>query len=140
MVDVTAKHATHREARARAWIRLPPAARVALEDNVSPLYTAVLGGIMRAKHTSLLIPLCHPLPLDSVDVTVTQSTEDASLVVVECHVKARYHTGVEMEALTGASVASLVVYDMLKAASHGIRIEGIELVEKRGGKKDYKME
>lgn len=141
MVDVSSKPSTLRFAHARATICLPPAALLALQTNHtrkgSPLQVAILGGIMAAKQTSLLIPLCHHIPLSSVDVDCVLE-EDVGRVVVDCRVRAEYHTGVEMEALTGASVASLVVYDMLKAASHGITIESIRLVEKRGGKRDFK--
>ncbi|KAH9247018.1 molybdenum cofactor biosynthesis protein C [Batrachochytrium salamandrivorans] len=142
MVDVSSKPNTLRFAHARAIIRLPPVALLALQTNQThkgnPLQVAILGGIMATKQTSLLIPLCHQIPLSSVDVDCAlEDGEEGGRVVVDCKVRAEYHTGVEMEALTGASVASLVVYDMLKAASHGIMIESIHLVEKRGGKRDF---
>ena len=141
MVDVSEKTKTRRTAHARAEIRLPHPAQLALESHNkkgSPLHTAVIGGIMAAKQTWQLVPLCHQIPLDKVDVEVAQSEEDKSVVVVSCKVSAFHHTGVEMEALVGASIASCVVYDMLKAASHGIVIESVRLVEKTGGKKDFK--
>jgi cyclic pyranopterin phosphate synthase len=137
MVDVSGKQLTERFAHARAWIRLPSECTKALTEcntkKGSPLHVAVLGGIMATKQTSMLIPLCHQVPLTNVDVQVEQVD---NLVKVDCMVKAFYHTGVEMEALVGASVASLIVYDMLKAASHGMVIESVELIKKSGGKRD----
>lgn len=137
MVDISRKPSTDRYAHARALIRLPAQAKQALLENNKkgdPLHVAILGGIMGTKLTSTLIPLCHAIPLNSVDVDCEL---DGDCVIVNCHVKAHHHTGVEMEALTGATVASLIVYDMLKAASHGITIENIHLVAKTGGKRDF---
>lgn len=143
MMDISAKEKSRRTAHARAEIKLPPDAILALESTQankkgSPLHTAIIGGIMATKQTSQLIPLCHQIPLDKVDVNVIQSAEDSSLVQVDCMVSAYHHTGVEMEALVGASIAACVVYDMLKAASHGIEIRAVRLIEKTGGKRDYK--
>jgi cyclic pyranopterin phosphate synthase len=138
MVDVSEKPDARRLARARARIVLPKETVQALANldvkKGSPLHVAVLGGIMGAKQTSNLIPLCHQVPLDDVQVEVKQNL---NVIQVECIVKAFYHTGVEMEAMMGASIASLVVYDMLKATSLNICIESIRLMEKRGGKRDF---
>ena len=129
------KTATKREAVAEALVLLPPEARAALESGGvgkgDPLHVAQLAGIMGAKKTSELIPLCHPIPLSSVDVQVTR-TDDG--VRVTATARTTDKTGVEMEALTAASVAALTVYDMLKAASKGIVITGVRLLSKTGGK------
>jgi len=151
MVDVGHKPATRRFAKARALVHLPEPAAAALKAAVegghakkgSPLHAAVVAGVMGAKRTSELVPMCHAVPLDKVDVdlSVVVGGSDAAagvVVVVECRAWATHRTGVEMEALVGASVAALTLYDMLKAASHGIRIERVELVEKTGGKRDYR--
>jgi cyclic pyranopterin monophosphate synthase len=98
--------------------------------------TAVLAGVMGAKQTSNLIPLCHPLPLDDCQVEMVVSG-DGHEVTIHCRVKTEAKTGVEMEALTGASLAALTLYDMGKAVSHGIVIKEIRLVGKTGGKSDY---
>jgi cyclic pyranopterin phosphate synthase len=133
MVDVSAKTPQPRRAVAEAWVRLPDAALAALVDNPKgdPLPVAELAGIMAAKRTSDLIPLCHPLPLTSVRVSAERSG-DAVRVVAE--VRTTDRTGVEMEALTAASVAALTLYDMLKGASKGIVIENVRLLEKDGGR------
>ena len=135
MVDVSAKPATAREAVARGRVRLAPATlalvregRVGKGDVIG---IAELAGIMGAKRTSELIPLCHPLALSSVTVRVTVA---APGLVVEATARTTGPTGVEMEALTAVSVACLTIYDMLKAAERGISIEAIELVAKSGGK------
>ncbi len=136
MVDVAAKAVTARSASARAVVVLPEPARAALaaggdtrKGNV--LQVARLAGIMAAKRTADLIPLCHPLPLDGVDVAFSLAG-DRLTITASARCTAR--TGVEMEALTAASVAALTVYDMLKALSHDLLITGIELVDKRGGR------
>jgi cyclic pyranopterin monophosphate synthase len=141
MVDVSNKPSTIRTATAEALITLPPEARAALQiggvGKGDPLIVAQLAGIMAAKQTSTLIPLCHPVPLSSVDVQVR--LEDAGVIVTATARTAAAQTGVEMEALMSASVASLTVYDMLKAASKGIEITRIRLLEKTGGKSgDYR--
>ena len=135
MVDVSAKPATAREAVARGRVRLAAATlalvtagRVGKGDVIG---IAELAGIMGAKRTAELIPLCHPLALSSVTVRVTVA---APGLVVEATARTTGPTGVEMEALTAVSVACLTIYDMLKAAERGISIEAIELVAKSGGK------
>ncbi len=133
MVDVSGKEATRREAVARAFVALTDEVLEALPRNPkgNPLEVARFAGIQAAKKTADLIPMCHPLPLSFVDVT-------AEVVAggVEIHTTAATTagTGVEMEALTAASVAALTVYDMCKALDKGIRIERVELVRKSGGK------
>jgi cyclic pyranopterin monophosphate synthase len=97
--------------------------------------TAILAGVMAAKKTSDLIPLCHPLPIDDCQLQVKTSGE---LITIVGTVKTTGRTGVEMEALTAVSVAALTIYDMCKALSHTIRIEHIRLLEKTGGKQDFK--
>jgi cyclic pyranopterin phosphate synthase len=146
MVDVGEKEPTLRYAHAVAVLVLPaPLARlVAGNELVSPkgpvFQTAILAGVMGAKRTSELIPLCHPLPLDhfSVEIVAGKPSRDGSLSV-EIHAHARTHarTGVEMEALTGATVAALTLYDMGKSVSHGIVIREVRLLEKTGGKSHY---
>ena len=135
MVDVSAKPATAREAVARGRVRLAPetlalvtAGRIGKGDVIG---IAELAGIMGAKRTAELIPLCHPLALSTVTVRVTVA---APGLVVEATARTTGPTGVEMEALTAVSVACLTIYDMLKAAERGISIEAIELVAKSGGK------
>ncbi len=137
MVDVSAKPETERMAAARGLVRMDRAtldlavAGRAAKGDVARI--AELAGVMAAKKTGDLIPLCHPLPLTSVTVTVSP---DPALAGFKVAVEARTigRTGVEMEALTAVSVACLTLYDMLKAADRGMRIEAIELVEKTGGK------
>jgi cyclic pyranopterin phosphate synthase len=140
MVDVGAKAATLREARAEARLTLP--AGVARELKRSghrtkkgPVFdTAIIAGVMAAKRTHELIPFCHPLPLDHVGITVAAVRGG---LLVTCSVRVTHRTGVEMEALTGASVAALTIYDMCKALSHDIEIGPVRLVAKRGGKRDF---
>ena len=134
MVDVSAKDSTAREAFASATVVLPPAAVDALRaDNPKgdPIVVAELAGIMAAKRTSELIPLCHPLPLASVQVRAVQ---EADRITFEARCKTTAQTGVEMEALTAASVAALTLYDMLKYASKGIVVTDVMVLEKRGGR------
>ena len=135
MVDVSAKPATAREAVARGRVRLSPATvaliaegRVGKGDVIG---IAELAGIMGAKQTSALIPLCHPVALSAVEVRVTLA--DPGLRV-EATARTTGTTGVEMEALTAVAAACLTIYDMLKAAERGITIEAIELVAKSGGR------
>jgi cyclic pyranopterin phosphate synthase len=137
MVDVSAKAETSRVAVARGRVAMArETLRLALEGQAKKgdvFGVARIAGMMAAKKTSDLIPLCHPLPLSSVSVEITPDEALPGLrVVAEASVTGR--TGVEMEALTAVSVACLTIYDMLKAADRGMRIEGVELVEKRGGK------
>ncbi len=133
MVDVSAKPATRREARARAFVELSGAALAALPENPKghPLEVARFAGIQAAKQTSTLIPMCHPLPLSFIDV-VAQVSDGG--VTIEATAATVAGTGVEMEAMVAASVAALTVYDMTKALDKGIRIRDVELVSKSGGK------
>ena len=134
MVDVSAKPATAREAVARGRITMSPVAlRLVRAGNVKkgdPLQTARLAGIMAAKQTSALIPLCHPLPLSHVDVVLTP---DRRGYVIESRVRTTDRTGVEMEALTAVAVAALTIYDMVKAVDRTMTIGEIAVAEKRGG-------
>jgi cyclic pyranopterin monophosphate synthase len=136
MVDVGGKPVTAREAVATGRIRMTPAARRAIvEQRVKKgdvLAVAQLAGIQSAKRTADWIPLCHPLPLTSVKVTLEPEGDDA--VCVRATVRCNWYTGVEMEALTAASAALLTVYDMVKAIDRGMVIEGVRLLEKRGGR------
>lgn len=139
MVDVGEKQPTRRTARAYARLRMRPETLTALLNaNLKKgdgLAAARIAGIMGAKNTSALIPLCHNLPLDSVAVDFEKEGDDALGIYVTA--KCSYKTGVEMEALTGASVAALTVYDMCKAIDRGMRVEELRLLEKTGGKSDY---
>ncbi len=136
MVDISAKDVTERIAVARGAVRMDAEtlARAASHNTKKgdPLAIAELAGIMAAKRTSDLIPLCHPLPLTSVKVALTPDA-DAGRVVIEATTKTTGKTGVEMEALTAVSGAALTLYDMLKAIDKSIVIESIELIEKSGG-------
>ena len=137
MVDVSAKSATRREAEASAFVVLKPAVLKALPKNPKgdPLEVARLAGIMAAKRTSDLIPMCHPLPLAHVDVTLRLCENG---VAITSKVTTTAVTGVEMEALVAASVTALTVYDMCKALDKGIEIREIMLERKSGGKSgDY---
>ncbi|MFW5946907.1 MAG: cyclic pyranopterin monophosphate synthase MoaC [Gemmatimonadota bacterium] len=139
MVDVGAKPETHRTAVAEGFVRMAQATFRALEDGRTPkgdpLLVAQIAGIQGAKRTADLVPLCHPLPLTSVDVELAP---DPELPGVRAVARARVtgRTGVEMEALTAVSVALLTVYDMLKALDRDMRIEGIRLLEKTGGRSE----
>lgn len=136
MVDVGAKAATARSALARARMRFPAGClgRVLAGDGPKgPIEeVARAAGLLAAKRTAELIPMCHPLGLDHAEVTFERVAED--VLEIRCRASCTGRTGVEMEALTGASVAALTVYDMTKALGHGIRIEALELLEKRGGR------
>jgi cyclic pyranopterin phosphate synthase len=138
MVDVSAKAVTAREAVAVGRIRMSAAAlrqvRAGTLKKGDPLETARLAGIMAAKQTSALIPLCHPLPLSHVDVQL-RPLEDGYEITGRARTTAQ--TGVEMEALTAVAVAALTVYDMVKAVDKTMVISDIRVVEKRGGKSDY---
>ncbi len=141
MVDVGSKAVTARRARAACTVILGSELMAELQKGDfqnkkgSILNTAILAGIMAAKRTSSLIPLCHPLPLDKCDVTI--EPEGPASLCVQCECSTASRTGVEMEALTGASVAALTVYDMCKAANPSIEITRLHLAEKRGGKSDF---
>jgi cyclic pyranopterin phosphate synthase len=137
MVDVSAKTPSRRSAAASAFVALRPAVLKALPKNPKgdPLEVARLAGIMAAKRTSELIPMCHPLPLSHVDVAMRLCENG---VAISSQVRTTATTGVEMEALTAASVAALTVYDMCKALDKGITIREIALESKTGGKSgDY---
>ncbi len=133
MVDVSEKSATRREARARAFVELSAEALKALPQNPkgNPLEVARFAGIQAAKQTALLIPMCHPLALSFIDVEAKIAEGG---VVIEATAATVAGTGVEMEAMTAASIAALTVYDMTKALDKGIRIREVELVSKSGGK------
>jgi cyclic pyranopterin monophosphate synthase len=137
MVDVSAKAQTVRVAIAAAQVRMQPETFAAIQSGNAPkgdvLGTARLAGIMAAKQTANLIPLCHPLPIQKVSV---QIEPDAALpgYQIQAEVKTKGETGVEMEALTAVSIAALTLYDMAKALEKSIQIEAIRLVHKSGGK------
>lgn len=140
MVDVTAKPSTVREATAVGWIRMALSTLEKLQSGQGPkgngVETARLAGIMAAKQTSHLIPLCHPLPLGGIDVNVTP---DPNLpgYAIRATVKTTSQTGVEMESLTAVSVTALTLYDMAKAIDQSMVIEGIQVIEKIGGKSGH---
>jgi len=145
MVDVGAKEVTRRVAIARSVVVFPPevmdAFGITSNDGTDemigkkgPIFsTARLAGIMGAKRTSDLIPLCHPLPLDKVHIDIRL---EGNRALIECECCVTHRTGVEMEALVGASIAALTIYDMVKAVSHLVRIESTELITKKGGKRN----
>jgi cyclic pyranopterin monophosphate synthase len=137
MVDVTAKPETDRTATARARIVMQPATLALIQAGSATkgdvLGVARLAGIMAAKRTAELIPLCHPLPLTQVSVDLVPD-EAASAVEIAAIVRTAGRTGVEMEALTAASVAALTVYDMCKAVDRSMRIEALRVTHKAGGK------
>jgi cyclic pyranopterin phosphate synthase len=142
MVDVGEKDISRRMAVARSIVALPQEVLAKLQDGDietrkgSVFQTAVIAGIMAAKRTGELIPLCHPLGLENckIDIHVNEQRE----LVIDCTASITARTGVEMEALVGASVAALTVYDMCKALSHDIVIRETRLMEKTGGKNDFK--
>ncbi|HVW97605.1 MAG TPA: cyclic pyranopterin monophosphate synthase MoaC [Mucilaginibacter sp.] len=142
MVDVTAKAVTQRSAVARSVISLPAEILEYLSNGElyakkGPVFqTAIIAGIMAAKKTGDLIPLCHPLGLDNCDIAV--SINEQKEIVINCKATITAKTGVEMEALVGASIAALTIYDMCKAMSHDIVIKETMLIEKTGGKRDFK--
>ena len=133
MVDVSAKQPTRRTATASAFVELSPAVLAALPANPkgNPLEVARFAGIQAAKRTSELIPMCHPLPLTHVDVETEITTNGVSITATAATIGP---TGVEMEALTAASVAALTIYDMTKALDKAIVIRSIQLESKTGGK------
>ena len=141
MVDVSHKDATDRAAHARTIVEFPAAVAECLADNEiqtakGPVFaTAIVAGVMAAKKTHDLIPFCHPLGLDNCKITIEM--DDMHRAVINCYCKVHHKTGVEMEALTGATVAALTVYDMCKALSHDIVIGQTRLLSKTGGKKDF---
>ena len=141
MVDVGAKPITERKALAQVRMRLPRAVALALQKTghrtkKGPVFdTAIIAGVMAAKRTHELLPFCHPLALDDCSIEIAAVRGGLR---IRCRVAVHHRTGVEMEALTGATVAALTVYDMCKALSHDIEIISIRLLEKSGGKRTVK--
>jgi cyclic pyranopterin phosphate synthase len=141
MVDVGAKPVTQREATAVAEIRLPAAVARALaatghRTKKGPVFdTAIIAGVQAVKRTSELIPFCHPLPIDHCSIDI--DSRSGGRIVVRCTVSVQHKTGVEMEALTGATVAALTIYDMCKALSHDIEIVAVRLLAKSGGRRSF---
>jgi cyclic pyranopterin monophosphate synthase len=139
MVDVGAKAPTRREAVAEVSVRFPAAVAAALrkqglQSAKGPVVdTAIIAGTMAVKRTHELIPFCHPLPIEHCRFEIAFATDTE--LVIRCTVALTHKTGVEMEALTGASIAALTVYDMCKALSHEIVVDGLHLVAKSGGKR-----
>jgi cyclic pyranopterin phosphate synthase len=135
MVDVSAKAVTAREATAEAVVRLGPVAAAAVRDGAvkkgDVLQVATIAGIMGAKQTSTLIPLCHPLPISGISL---EWQWDGDALVLQATVRTTGQTGVEMEALTAVTTAALTVYDMVKAVERGVQIDQIRLLHKSGGK------
>ncbi|GAA4314895.1 cyclic pyranopterin monophosphate synthase MoaC [Mucilaginibacter gynuensis] len=142
MVDVSEKKVSLRTAVARSVVVLPNEVLALLTDGElqtkkgSVFQIAVIAGIMAAKKTGDLIPLCHPLGLDNCNISI--SLNEQQEVVIDCTTTITAKTGVEMEALVGASMAALTIYDMCKAMSHDIVIKETRLIEKTGGKRDFK--
>lgn len=140
MVDVSEKNITHRVAKASALVKLPEEIKTVVKDGEIEskkgpvLTTAIIAGTQAVKKTHELIPFCHPLSINGCDISIVFN-KDSDLVIT-CIVNIDGKTGVEMEALTGVSVASLTIYDMCKSISHGIVISDIRLLEKSGGKSD----
>lgn len=140
MVDVGDKSATDRTATARSIVKLPAEVLAVLAgDEIAtkkgPVFaTAIIAGVMAAKKTHELIPFCHPLALDNCKISIAV---DGNHAVIDCSCRVHHKTGVEMEALTGASVAALTIYDMCKALSHDIVIGETRLLSKTGGKQDF---
>ena len=141
MVDVSGKTATQREATAQSIVYLPSEIMKLMDAGEikgpkGPVFqTAIISGTMAVKNTSSMIPFCHPLPIESCKIEIKPINENE--VSIQCRVKVFHKTGVEMEALTGASVAALTIYDMCKAMSHDISIKHTSLLSKSGGKSDY---
>ncbi len=140
MVDVSTKRVTRRTARARTIVQLPPevmqrADTDEIQTVKGPVFqTAIIAGVMAAKRTHHLIPFCHPLGIEKCSITIDLDARGQA--TINCAVTVNHKTGVEMEALTGASVAALTIYDMCKSISHDIVIRDTRLIEKRGGKSD----
>jgi cyclic pyranopterin phosphate synthase len=138
MVDVGDKDVTDRRALARAVVRMAPETAAAVARGDAPkgdvVGTARIAGIQAAKRTAELIPLCHPLPLSFVDVRIEVGDTE---VAIEAEARTSAQTGVEMEALTAASVAALTVYDMVKGIERGVEIAEVRLIEKTGGRADW---
>jgi cyclic pyranopterin phosphate synthase len=143
MVDIGAKEIAHRLATAETQVRFPASVAAALREmglrsKKGPIFdTAIIAGVMGAKRTHELIPFCHPLALENCRITIDL---EGDVAVIRCTVSVHHKTGVEMEALTGASIAALTVYDMCKAMSHDIVIGDTRLLRKDGGKSRYERE
>lgn len=141
MVDVGEKAVTQRMARARAEMFLGQSVLELLEEGElkskkGPVFqTATIAAIQAVKNTSNLIPMCHPLAISGIEVMI--EAIDKEHVQIDCEVRLKGQTGVEMEALTGASVAALTIYDMCKSVTHNMYIKSVRLLEKRGGKSDF---
>lgn len=144
IVDVSTKKVSRRKAVAQARMTLPEKVLQALQQDDfktgkgAVFQTAIIAGIMAAKKTGELIPLCHPIGLENCEITLTVNDENE--LIIRCTAEVEAKTGVEMEAMTGASVAALTVYDMCKALSHDIVIKEIKLMEKTGGKNDFRRD
>jgi cyclic pyranopterin phosphate synthase len=142
MVNVSEKNISHRIAVARSIVVLPEEVLAKLNDGDiqtkkgSVFQTAIIAGIMAAKKTGELIPLCHPLALENCKINIQVNKQQE--LVIDCTASITAKTGVEMEALVGASIAALTIYDMCKALSHDIVIKETKLMEKTGGKNDFK--
>jgi cyclic pyranopterin monophosphate synthase len=143
MVDVGAKPITDRRAVARGVVRMKPETAAAVAAGNAPkgdvISTARIAGIQAAKRTAELIPLCHPLPLSFMDLSI-EVDATAGLVTIRSEVRTSAQTGVEMEALTACSVAALTVYDMVKGIERGVEIAEVALLEKTGGRHDWQRE
>jgi cyclic pyranopterin phosphate synthase len=143
MVDVGGKAVTDRRAVAQGTVRMAPETAAAVAAGDAPkgdvISTARIAGIQAAKRTAELIPLCHPLPLSFVDVAI-EVNADAGTVTIRSEARTSGQTGVEMEALTAASVAALTVYDMVKGIERGVEIAEVVLLEKTGGRHDWRRE
>jgi cyclic pyranopterin phosphate synthase len=143
MVDVSGKQVTKRTAIATARVRFPREVAQALTDAgfstaKGPVFqTAIIAGVMAAKRTHELIPFCHPLGIENCRVEIDMDGHDSA--VIHCTVSVHHRTGVEMEALTGASVAALTIYDMCKSMSHEMVIGEVRLLEKHGGRRDVQQ-
>lgn len=144
MVDVGQKQATHRKAVARAIVQVPAVVLEQLQQGdiqtkKGPVFqTAIIAGVMAAKKTGDLIPLCHPIGMDNCQVSI--HIDEQEHIVVDCTASVFAKTGIEMEAMTGASLAALTIYDMCKAFSHDIIIQEVKLMAKSGGKRDFQRE
>jgi cyclic pyranopterin monophosphate synthase len=144
IVDVSDKSVTKRTAQARTLVRVPDCILEHFHDGdiqgkKGPVFqTAILAGIMAAKKTSDLIPLCHPIGLEDCQIHIELNKDN--VIQIDCKTTVTHKTGIEMEALTGASVAALTIYDMCKGMSHDISIENTHLIGKTGGKSDYQAD
>ena len=144
MVSVGHKNPSKRVATAQAEVQLPLEVQVRLKKgdlstSKGPVFqTAITAGIMAAKRTSDLIPMCHPVVLDNCEISI--KLNESGNAVLRCSVSVEHKTGVEMEALTGVTVAALTIYDMCKGLSQKIKIMNVMLLEKKGGKQDYAVE